>query len=306
MNRRDLQLNALRAFEAAGRHLSFTRAADELRVTHAAISHHVKALEDALGAPLFERRNRRVVLTEAGQVLLPVLSESLDRVAETLDGLGTGPRALTVTLTPSFASRWLIPRLGRFRARHPEIDVRLAPSLRFVDLAREDCDMAVRCGDGDWPGLAVEHLLAIVMTPVCSPALAAGPVPLRAPADLAQHTLIHADVGEARIGDEWRLWLDGAGVTGIDPAGGLSLHDPAMALQAALDGLGVAIGYTVLAAADLAAGRLVAPFAATVDHDFAYYVVYPKTATTPPNIAAFRDWLAVEAAGDAAGHTTFS
>ena len=303
MNRRDLQLNALRAFEAAGRHLSFTRAAEELSVTHAAISHHVKALEDALGTALFERRHRRVALTEAGQVLLPVLSESLDRVAETLDGLGPGPRALTVTLTPSFASRWLIPRLGRFRARHPEIDVRLAPSLRFVDLAHEDCDMAVRCGDGDWPGLVVEPLLAIAMTPVCSPALAAGPVPLRTPADLAQHTLIHADVGEARIGDEWRLWLDGAGVTGIDPSGGLSLHDPAMALQAALDGLGVAIGYTVLAAADLAAGRLVAPFAATVDHDFAYYVVYPKTATTPPNIAAFRDWLAAEAAGDATGHT---
>ncbi len=207
-----------------------------------------------------------------------------------------------MTLTPSFASRWLIPRLGRFRTRHPEIDVRLAPSLRFVDLAHEDCDMAVRCGDGNWPGLAVEHLLAIVMTPVCSPALAAGPAPLRAPADLAHHTLIHADDGEARIGDEWRLWLDGAGVTGIDPSGGLRLHDPAMALQAALDGLGVAIGYTVLAAVDLAAGRLVAPFAATVDHDFAYYVVYPKTATTPPNVAAFRDWLNDEAAGETVGH----
>ena len=302
MNRRDLRLNALRAFEAAGRHLSFTRAAEELSVTHAAISHHVKALEDALGTALFERRNRRVVLTEAGQVLLPVMSESLDRVAETLDGLGTGPRALTVTLTPSFASRWLIPRLGRFRARHPEIDVRLAPSLRFVDLAHEDCDMAVRCGDGSWPGLVVEHLLAITMTPVCSPALAAGPAPLRAPADLAHHTLIHADVGEARIGTEWRLWLDGASVTGIEPTGGLALHDPAMALQAALDGLGVAVGYTVLAAADLATGRLVAPFAAAVDHDFAYYIVYPKTAATPPNIAAFRDWLAAEAAGDPAGH----
>ena len=166
MYRRDLQLNALRAFEAAGRHLSFTRAAEELGVTHAAISHHVKALEDALGTALFERRHRRVVLTEAGQVLLPVMSESLDRVAETLDGLGTGPRALTVTLTPSFASRWLIPRLGRFRAMHPEIDVRLAPSLRFVDLAHEDCDMAVRCGDGNWPGHTVEPLLAIAMTPV--------------------------------------------------------------------------------------------------------------------------------------------
>ena len=300
MNRRDLQLNALRAFEAAGRHLSFTRAADELHVTHAAISHHVKALEEALGTALFERRHRRVALTEAGQVLLPVLSESLDRVAETLDGLGTGPRALTVTLTPSFASRWLIPRLGRFRARHPEIDVRLAPSLRFVDLAREACDMAVRCGDGDWPDLVVEPLLAIAMTPVCSPALAAGPVPLGTPADLVHHTLIHADVGEARIGAEWRMWLDGAGVTGVEPTGGLSLHDPAMALQAAVDGLGVAIGYTVLAAADLAAGRLVAPFA-TVDHEFAYYVVYPKTTATPPNIAAFRDWLVSEAAGDAAG-----
>ena len=298
MNRRDLHLNALRAFEAAGRHLSFTRAAEELSVTHAAISHHVKALEEVLGTALFERRNRRVVLTEAGQVLLPVLSESLDRVAEALDGLGTGPsaRALTVTLTPSFASRWLIPRLGRFRARHPEIDVRLAPSLRFVDLAHEDCDMAVRCGDGNWPGLMAEHLLPIAMTPVCSPALA----PLRTPADLAQHTLIHADIGEARIGEEWRLWLNGAGVTGIDPSGGLSLHDPAMALQAAVDGLGVAVGYTVLAAADLAAGRLVAPFATTVAHDFAYYIVHPKSTATPPNIAAFRDWLRGEAAGDAA------
>ena len=158
MNRRDLHLNALRAFEAAGRHLSFTRAAEELSVTHAAISHHVKALEEVLGTALFERRNRRVVLTEAGQVLLPVLSESLDRVAEALDGLGTGPsaRALTVTLTPSFASRWLIPRLGRFRARAIPRSTcasrhRCASSTWRTKIATWRCAAATGTGRALWP-----------------------------------------------------------------------------------------------------------------------------------------------------------
>lgn len=303
MKRNELPLNALRAFEAAARHLSFSRAADELRVTHGAISHHVRALEERLGVALFERLNRAVRLTDAGQMMLPVLSEAFDHIAESLDGLGApaGRRALAVTLTPSFASKWLVPRLGRFRALHPDIDVRLAPSLDFADFTREDCDVAVRCGDGHWPGLAVEALLAIDMTPVCSPKLLEGATPLGAPADLAGHNLIHADIGgEGRIGEEWRMWLDAAGVEGIDPGRGVSLHDPAMALQAAVDGLGVAIGYGVLAAGDLAAGRLVAPFAARVRHPFAYYTVCPAAAAADPKVAAFRHWIAAEAARDEA------
>jgi LysR family glycine cleavage system transcriptional activator len=297
MKRPALPLNALRAFEAAARHLSFSRAADELGVTHSAVSHHVKALEERLGIALFKRLNRAVRLTDAGHMLLPVLSESFDHIAESLDGLtgGGGRRALTVTLTPSFASKWLVPRLGRFRALHPEIDVRLAPSLDFADLTREGYDVAVRCGDGHWPGNRVDPLLAITMTPVCRPETVEDG--LKTPADLARYTLIHADIGgEAHIGTEWRMWLDEFGIgDGGDLDRGISLPDPAMALQAAVDGLGVAMGYDLLAASDLAAGRLVAPFGDGLRHPLAYYVVSPSGTANNPNITAFRDWISSEA-----------
>lgn len=297
MKRPALPLNALRAFEAAARHLSFTRAAHELGVTHSAVSHHVKALEDRLGVALFERLNRAVRLTDAGRMLLPVLSESFDHISESLDGLtsGGGRRALTVTLTPSFASKWLVPRLGRFRALHPKIDVRLAPSLEFADLTREGYDVAVRCGDGHWPGHRVDPLLAIMMMPVCRPDMVeAG---LQSPADLARHTLIHADIGgEAHIGTEWRMWLHEFGIgDGGDLDRGISLPDPAMALQAAVDGLGIAMGYDLLAASDLAAGRLAAPFGDGLRHPLAYYVVSPSGTTNNPNVTAFRDWISSEA-----------
>jgi len=296
-----LPLNALRAFEAAARHLSFTRAAGELHVTHAAISQQVRALEERLGLRLFDRDGRGVELTDAGRALAPVVSESFARIAGTLATLQTDidERTVTVSVTPAFASKWLVPRLARFRARHPEIGLRVAPSLAYVDFGdfgREPCDLAVRCGGGEWPALHVEHLLDIDLVPVASPAVVAGPPRLAEPGDLAAHTLIHADIGGARpLGEEWRTWLDAAGVGGLDLSGGLSFKDPALALEAAADGLGVAIAYPQLAAEDLRSGRLVAPFSRAVRHWYAYYVVCRPERAERPKVRAFRRWLREEA-----------
>ncbi len=293
MARRLPPLNALRAFEAAGRHLSFTRAAAELHVTHAAISHQVRALEQRLGVPLFHRMTRAVKLTDAGRTLLPAMTEALDGMAEAVRRLGANDRegSLTVSLTPAFAARWLVPRLGRFQTAHPEIDVRLAPSYQLVDFARDEVDLAVRYGHGRWPGVKAERLLALDFTPVCSPAFLQGPVPLRTPADLKHHTLLHEDLGEG-----WRRWLVAAGVAGIDPTRGPKFGDENLMLQAAIQGQGVAVSESALVAADIAAGRLVRPFDIAIPSAAGYYVVHPPAALERRKVKVFRDWLFAEAA----------
>ena len=266
-------------------------------MSHAAISHHVKVLEGQLGIALFERRNRAVHLTDHGRMLAPVVTEALDSISTTLDSMkaADASNTLTVTLTPVFAAKWLVPRLGRFHASHPAIGIRLEPSLRFVDFSREPCDVGVRCGLGTWPGLVSEPLFPIDLVPVCSPSLINDrDHPLRTPEDLRHHTLIHADVGEERIGEEWTLWLKAAGVSGIDLSRGVSMNDPILAFQAAVDGVGVAIGYTALVAADIAAGRLVAPFDVRARHPFSYFVVHLASRRIKPNIGAFREWLVAE------------
>jgi LysR family glycine cleavage system transcriptional activator len=288
MARRLPSLNALRAFEAAARHLSFSRAADELSVTHAAVSHQIKALEADLGVSLFRRITRGVRLTEAGQAYLPVLRDAFDAIAETTARLRADEESglLTVATTPSFAARWLVPRLGGFYADHPEIDVRLYPSIELIDFARDDVDIAVRFGRGDWSGVRAEHLLCLDMFPVCSPALLDRPHPLRTPEDLRNHTLLHEDVRE-----DWRRWLLAAGIEDIDFARGPMFHDTSLLLQAAVAGLGVAIAHSALVNDDLAAGRLVRPFETRLATDVGFYVVCPEGAVARPKVRAFRDWL---------------
>lgn len=285
-------LNALRAFEAAGRHLSFTRAAQELNVTQAAVSHQIKALEERLGVPLFRRMNRALLLTDAGQAYLPQVRDTFDALARATERLVARDRAgaLTVSVLPSFAAKWLVPRLGRFRERHPGIDVRLSTDHHMTDFGREDVDAAVRYGEGNYAGLDSTRLMTEDIFPVCSPRLLTGPHALRTPDDLRHHTLLHDDF---RV--DWRLWLLAAGVKDIDPTRGPTFSDSSMVVQAAVEGQGVALARSVLSATDLAAGRLVKPFDVSLPARWAYYFVCPVATRDNPRIAAFRDWLLAEA-----------
>jgi LysR family glycine cleavage system transcriptional activator len=304
MSRRIAPLNALRAFEAAARHLSFTKAAEELHVTPAAISHQIKGLEDHFGMPLFRRMTRSILLTDAGQRVLPLLREGFELLADASQQLAAPPsdNILTVSAAPSIAARWLVTRLEQFRAAEPDIDVRLDASDRLADFNRDGVDLGIRYGAGGWPGLHVERLFATTVIPVCSPALTRGPRPLRSPADLARHTLLHFDWD---IHDytypSWKMWLLAAGAENVDSDRGPRFNDAGLALQMALDGHGVALMTDVLTADDIAAGRLVRPFEVTVPMNFGYFVVCPKDRAEAPKIKAFRAWLQTRAAATEGG-----
>ena len=293
MTRRLPPLSALRAFEAAARHLSFTRAAGELHVTQTAISHQIRGLEEHLGVRLFRRLPRGLLLTEEGQSYLPAVRDAFDRI-DAATGELIAARAggrLTASMIPSFAARWLVPRLGRFRSAHPEIDLRISASVHLVDFAREDVDIAIRMGRGHYPGLRVDRLFGEALIPVCSPALLEGSRPLRRPEDLRHHVLLHDDDYTG-----WRLWLELAGVAGVDPRRGLTFSDSGMVVQAATEGQGVALARVALAAWDLAAGRLIRPFEVSIARDLAYYLVCPEASAERPRITAVRAWLLAEAA----------
>ena len=292
MSRRLPSLNGLKAFEAAARHLSFTRAAAELNVTQAAVSHQVKALEERLGLALFRRLNRALLLTDEGQALLPPLSEALDRMALAVDGLARREETgvLTVSTLDSFAAGWLVRRLRRFRALYPDIEIRIATSNHLVDFTRDDVDIAVRYGRGEWPGLDSVRLMTEEIFPVCSPALLADGPPLEKPQDLCFHTLLHEEMLE-----DWRMWLLAAGVGDVDPTRGPWYTQANLVILAAMAGEGVALGRSVLVADDLAAGRLVKPFDVSLPAEYAYYVVHPEAAAGRPKVRAFRDWLLEEA-----------
>ena len=295
MVRRLPPLNALRAFEAAARHMSFTRAAAELNVTQAAVSHQVKTLEERLGLNLFRRHNRNLFLTDEGQAYFPAVRDALDALSaatENLRSLDTGG-VLTVSVLPSFAARWLVPRLGRFRARHPEFDVRLDPSHALSDFARDGVDLAVRMGGGNYPGLHSVRLMDEVVFPVCSPDLLDGPHPLRRPQDLCHHVLLH---DEDRA--QWRVWLTLNRIEGVDPERGPIFIDSSNLVEAAARGQGVALGRRALVSDDLATGRLVRPFAISQPYQSAYYIVCPEGQAARPKIKAFRQWLLDEAAGE--------
>ena len=284
-------LNALRAFEAAARHGSLSQAAAELHVTHSAISHQIKALEAELGLPLFRRVGRGVVANAIGQQLESALSDAFARIGRAVLQARQGDRAgiLTVSVEPSFAVRWLVLRLGRFRADHPEIDLRLSATSDLADFSREDVDAAIRHGRGGWTGLEAERLMPAPVFPVCSPTLLADCPPLVEPADLQHHTLLHE-------GDEtyWREWLTAAGAGEVDVSGGPRFDDGHLTLAAAGAGQGVALTDDALAAGELADGRLVRLFTAEIGTDKAYWLVYPPAATTRPKVAAFRAWLLAE------------
>ncbi len=301
MSRRLPSLNALRAFEAAARHLSFTKAAEELHVTQAAVSHQIKGLEEQLGLPLFRRLNRRLLLTDAGQAYLPALSEAFDGIAEATERLSAERRgsALKVSTLPSTAAKWLLPRLSRFREQHPDIDILVSAADALVDFRRDDMDLAIRYGRGVYPGLECLPLMPDEIFPVCSPGLLADGPPLQRAEDLAHHTLLHDQTTEGEI-QNWRTWFDLIGLTGVDPGRGPGFSDSNLLLEAAAAGQGVALGRRSLALADLASGRLVIPFGPIVPSQNRYYIVYPPTKATLPALLAFRDWLLEEAARDAA------
>jgi LysR family glycine cleavage system transcriptional activator len=298
MARRIAPLNALRAFEAAARHLSFTKAAEELHVTPAAISHQIKTLEEYCGAPLFRRLTRALLLTDQGQAALPVLREGFDMLAAASQQMARTleDHVLTVSAAPSIAAKWLVTRLERFRLKHPEIDVRLDTSDRLTDFARDGVDMVIRYGAGNYPGLHAEPLFPTAVFPVCSPELLKGPRPLKEPNDLANHTLLHVDWSSQTVTwPVWRMWLLAAGAEGVDPERGPRFNDAGLILQTAIAGQGVALAADVLAADDLAAGRLVRPFELSVPVDFGYHIVFPEENVDVPKVADFAAWLHEEA-----------
>lgn len=298
-------LNALRAFEASARHQSFSLAAQELNVTPAAVGQLVRTLEDWLGSPLFVRSTSgraRLVTTEVAEQALPDIRAGLERLAVGLERLRSGSAGgvLTVTVSPAFAAKWLLPRIERFQAAWPETDLRLDTSLKPVDFVAQRIDVGVRYGRGQWPGLAAEKLMDEEVYPVCAPALLTTAT-LQAPGDLRGQVLIHDQSVDTSTGfASWQAWLRHAGVQGVPTDRGLRINNSAAVLQAAIDGQGVALARSVMAHDDLAAGRLVRLFPQVrLESALAYYVVYHPECIAQPKVAAFRDWLLREAHGPA-------
>ncbi|MBT4889316.1 MAG: transcriptional regulator GcvA [Rhodospirillales bacterium] len=281
-------LNGLRAFEAAARHLSFTKAADELFVTQAAISHQVKGLEDSIGHALFNRVNRGLKLTPEGQILYPAVSDGLDLMASALrylhetDNAGT----LTISTMDSFAAGWLVPKLAGFRQQYREIDVRLAMGDRLVDFAHDEVDLAIRYGPGHYPGCETCHLMDEVIFPVISPDLLASGPPINTPDDILKYTLLHDIMPE-----DWNKWFSQAGVSNPGIAGSLSIEHSYLVIQAAVAGQGIALGRSVLVADQIASGHLVRLLDISLPASYAYYMVGPPTIWNRPKIKIFRDWI---------------
>lgn len=295
---------ALRAFEAAAQFLSFKQAAEQLHRTPSAISHQIRGLEEDLGTPLFHRDPHGLRLTDAGREYFRAVHDVLDALgdatARVRRGDGEGP--LTLSLFPSFAVRWLIPRLHAFREAYPEVEIELVSSVRRVDFEGGGVDAAIRFGEGDWPGLRCDPLMVEELFPVCAPAVAAGPPPLREPADLARVTLLH---NGAHPG-EWREWLRQAGGNTASADRGPVLDASNEVLAAAANGLGVALGRTPLVESDLSAGRLVAPLSTRVRTPGRYWLVAPEATADRPGLTALRTWLLDRVAGETEADTSAS
>jgi LysR family transcriptional regulator, glycine cleavage system transcriptional activator len=287
-------MSAVRVFEAAARHQSFTRAAEELGMTQAAVSYQIKMLEDRIGAPLFTRLPRQVALTAKGRQLAPAVTEAFEALrvafADVEDAVQT---ILSITTHTTFAANWLVPRLGRFQQLHPNIAVQISVSLTVADFTQSDFDLALRTGTGDWPGLEVHFLFPSQFTPVCSPDLVRD-LDLREPADLLKLPIIGP-------GDPWwQDWFTAAGVRNADLS---NRPDHSLGAQqfegmAAMAGQGIALINPYFFAADLASGRLVQLFDLVVKADRSYWLVYPKARRRSAKIQAFRDWVLSEVAGD--------
>ena len=292
-------LVALRTFEVVARHLSLTLAADELCVTPAAVSHQIRTLEAHLGVPLFRRVGRNIALTDAGQLFLPGIRAGIEMLGEAvgqLEGLNQAS-VLTVSVAPSFAVKWLVPRLDRFQQLHPGIDVRVAATTQLANFNTDNVDIAIRYGNGRYPDLMVEHLLAEAVIPVCSPALFREKQ-LQRPKDLATATLLHDDSPDSDpTCPNWQAWLRARGVSEIDIARGPRFTQSSLVLDAAVQGRGVALAKATLVEDDLRVGRLVKLFEEPQPVDFAYYIVVPHRLAALPKVAAFVNWLRAEAAG---------
>ncbi len=294
MARRLPPLNGVKAFEAAARSESFTRAAAELNVTQGAVSHQVKALEDTLGLKLFQRERQRLILTAAGRDYLAVVRDALDRIAVGTERLLQGQQsgALTVSTSPDFAAKWLVNRLSRFAEKHPDVDLRVSATTHYADFARDDVDIAIRHGDGNWPGLDVQRLYAERLFPVCSPKLVAGRNRVTKAADLLKFSLLRLEDAK-----NWARLFAAAGVkAAVGP--GPVLNRASMLIDAAIDGHGIALARTALAAWDLINGRLVRPIDVSLRVAHTYWIVCPKAVSNIPKIATFRNWVLAEAAED--------
>ena len=283
-----LPLNALRAFETAARHLSFTRAARELNVTQGAVSRQVKRLEDHLDTVLFKRLHRTLALTDPGRELFGPVSMALDNMAEAVSALKAPARDLNLKIHPTFAIRWLIPRLHRFQTSHPEIQIRFTTSNLNADFKHENFDIAVTYrGEAAIPGVERIELLEEQLTPVCSPKLIKSDPPLKEPADLTRFPLLHNSPDRR----EWRAWADQTGTRGLSVVKGQVFEIDDAALQAATAGLGVALGDRLLIREDLESGRLVEPFKFRKVETGTYYLSWPRSAADKPGIDEFRSWL---------------
>lgn len=299
-----VHLNALRAFEASARHQSFSAAAAELNVTPAAIGQLVRTLEDWLGTPLFVRGRSgksRLVPTEAATRALPDIRAGFDRLTLGMERLreGSASGVLTVTVSPAFAAKWLLPRIDRFQSACPDTDVRLDTNHKSVDFVAQRIDIGVRYGMGNWPGLRADKLMDEEIFPVCSPAMLRGRRRPRKPGDLLRETLIHDLSMASHAGfPTWEAWLEKAGVAdAAPPLRGMRINNSAAVLQAAIEGHGIALARSVMARDDLSSGRLVRLFPDIgFTLDVAYYVVYRPECAGLPRLSAFREWLLAEAA----------
>ena len=283
-------LNGLRAFEAAARHLSFTLAASELNVTQTAISHQIRRLEEELGIRLFIRKNRALALTPQARDYLPGVRAAFNDLRLATDRLlrKDDDNVLTISTLASLAAKWLLPRLAAFQETHPGLDVRITTSTALVDFKGGDVDAAIRWGRGHWPGVRAEWLMADEAFPVCSPALLSGKRPLRTPEDLRDHVLLHTSTNS----DDWRQWLTAAGLpSDVSKQPGITFDLILMTVQAAIDGIGVAMGRTSYVQDDISKGRLVVPFEIELPVDAGFYLVSPETRADSPKLSAFREWL---------------
>ncbi len=289
-------LNSLRAFESAGRLLSFSKAAEELNVTPGAISQQIRSLEGFLDTRLFKRRNRLIVLTDEGQLCLPLVSEGFASLTEAIEAVRKFGRndPLTITSAPSFISKWLIPRLDKFKALHPDIDVRIDASSRLVDFVNEDIDVGVRFGDGEYPELESRYLFSFELIPVCSPKLV-NKKKLSNISDIKDHTLLHSDYDEEDPSwPDWAMWLATAGVTDVDSSHGIYFNQADMLLEAAIEGQGIGLVGEVLAASDIAEGRLIQPFETRLPVRLCYHLVSSRQKARAAKVVAFREWILEE------------
>jgi LysR family glycine cleavage system transcriptional activator len=296
-------LNALRALEAVARHLNYAAAAEELNVTPAAVGHLIRGLEDTLDVELFHRATSgptRLMLTDAARSVLPSLQAGFDLLSEAVEQLKASKSRVTFTVTvpAAFADKWLLRRVDGFQRRHPYYDLRIDTGNRLTDFTAERIDVGIRYGTGAWPGLVATFLMRDEFFPVCSPALLDGEHPLRTPADLKHHLLVHdVSMQTSGIFPTWRSWLQRVGCREvIDCHRGLQINDSAAALQTAMSGNGVALGRTTLVEHDLAEGRLVRPFEQAQSCELAYYLVHRKESGNAAPVIAFKEWLIGEAA----------